>query len=454
MKKLLLFTLILLAIQFSSCSTYSQIGTDENVQQDIPYQTDISFQTFYDDLSPYGQWINYPHYGNVWQPSVSNDFKPYATNGHWVYSDMGWTWVSGYSWGWATFHYGRWFFDNEYGWLWMPGYDWAPAWVSWRSNNDFYGWAPLVPNININLSFGSYNPPSNYWCFVPNQYINSSNVCNYYINENRNLTIINNSSIINNITTYNEGGNRNANANFRNSNGAYFATGPNPREVEQITRNTIRPVVIRDNNYRTGNTPINNRELNLFRPRVSSTAPIRNDVRQPLVPSHSEPFRDSRTIFQNNNNPAAVGRPDNRSILTERITALPRDSRPVVQNIQRPNSSPAERPDFRATLIQRRNEGITNSQVVGAIADRRTNSFNNTSNNMDPARTQNHPSAQPVVNNPRPVAETSGFRSAQGVAFNRNEYNQGQAPQPRPTVQQQTQARSIPQASSNRPFQR
>ncbi|MBS1975097.1 MAG: hypothetical protein JST13_12150, partial [Bacteroidetes bacterium] len=108
-----------------------------------PVQEEVSYQTFYDDLSPYGQWVSYPGYGYVWAPNVGYGFKPYSTNGHWVYSDAGWVWASDYNWGWAPFHYGRWFFDNNYGWMWVPGYEWAPAWVSWRQNNDYYGWAPL-----------------------------------------------------------------------------------------------------------------------------------------------------------------------------------------------------------------------------------------------------------------------------------------------------------------------
>ncbi len=30
-------------------------------------------------------------------------------------------------------------------WIWVPGYEWAPAWVSWRSSDDYVGWAPLPP---------------------------------------------------------------------------------------------------------------------------------------------------------------------------------------------------------------------------------------------------------------------------------------------------------------------
>src|ERR1035437_7764539 len=84
-------------------------------------QENVNFQVFYDELSPYGQWIDYPDYGYVWLPNVDSDFRPYDTNGYWVYSDYGWTWVSNYSWGWAPFHYGNWFYDGSYGWLWEPG---------------------------------------------------------------------------------------------------------------------------------------------------------------------------------------------------------------------------------------------------------------------------------------------------------------------------------------------
>ncbi|MCK9205343.1 MAG: hypothetical protein M0P58_13055, partial [Bacteroidales bacterium] len=93
----------------------------------------ISVQTFYDELSPYGDWIYTPEYGYAWRPYIdcAEDFRPYATRGNWANTDLGWNWVSDYRWGWATFHYGRWFFDDYLGWMWIPGYEWAPAWVTW-----------------------------------------------------------------------------------------------------------------------------------------------------------------------------------------------------------------------------------------------------------------------------------------------------------------------------------
>src|ERR1700743_1992558 len=136
---------------------------------------DVSYQNFYDALSPYGEWIDNPEYGYVWMPNAGPDFKPYATNGNWVYTDEGWAWNSDYSWGWATFHYGRWFFQDGYGWMWIPGNEWAPAWVSWRRSPDYYGWAPLGPNVSITIAAeGGYNPPAHYWWFGSYPYLTTS----------------------------------------------------------------------------------------------------------------------------------------------------------------------------------------------------------------------------------------------------------------------------------------
>jgi hypothetical protein len=36
----------------------------------------ISFQVFYDQLSPYVEWVNYPDWGYVWLPDAGPDFVP------------------------------------------------------------------------------------------------------------------------------------------------------------------------------------------------------------------------------------------------------------------------------------------------------------------------------------------------------------------------------------------
>ncbi len=108
----------------------------------------VSFDSFHDQLAPYGAWFYSDRWGVVWQPgNVSDDFQPYGTDGRWVYTDTyGWFWSSDYQWGDIPFHYGRWIDDPDQGWLWIPGYAWSPGWVIWRQSADYVGWMPMPPD--------------------------------------------------------------------------------------------------------------------------------------------------------------------------------------------------------------------------------------------------------------------------------------------------------------------
>lgn len=226
--------------------------------QHVKAQVSVSFQFFYDNLSAYGSWMSYPRYGYVFRPRVERSFHPYRTRGHWVWSDdYGWIWVSGYSWGWACFHYGRWHYDPYYGWLWIPDYSWAPAWVAWRGGGDYYGWAPLDAGINISISFGSYSPPNDYWCFAPRQYITSPVIYNYVVSPQQNITIIRNTTIINNYST-NGGPTRNV-----------FVTGPRKTEVEQYTHQNIKSVKLSEST-RPGAPSERGNVLAMYKPRVNT----------------------------------------------------------------------------------------------------------------------------------------------------------------------------------------
>lgn len=220
-------------------------------------QPSVSFQVFYDQLSPYGRWVNYPRYGYVWVPtSVSFGFRPYATAGHWVYTPEGWTWVSDYPWGWAAFHYGNWFYDNSYGWMWLPGYDWAPAWVTWGEYGDDYCWAPIGPQISIGVSFVSYRPPAYCWTFVPRAHMTSVNINNYYVNRGSNTTVIKNITVINNV-------NRGSSIGH-----TAFMRGPSPENVEEYTRASVHTVQI-NQSAAPGRSEVRNGQLALYHPAIN-----------------------------------------------------------------------------------------------------------------------------------------------------------------------------------------
>ncbi len=124
----------------------------------------VTLETFQAPLSPYGEWVYAPRYGQVWRPHVAAGWRPYYY-GRWEWTNEGWLWVSDEPWGWAAYHYGRWAYDNYYGWIWVPGYQWAPAWVSWRYSGDAIGWAPLAPGFSLYVS--TYPFIDFWWTFVP-----------------------------------------------------------------------------------------------------------------------------------------------------------------------------------------------------------------------------------------------------------------------------------------------
>jgi len=280
----------------------------QNDYQDDGYSTgNVSLQTFYDELSPYGTWIQDPQYGYVWRPDVDqSEFRPYYTNGRWAMTEYGNTWVSNYDWGWAPFHYGRWVINSYRQWIWLPDTNWGPAWVDWRSGDGYYGWAPMAPSISINLSFGRrYSVPEFCWNFIPqrNIYINTFPRYDY----GRNNVYIRNTTIINNTYVYNRR--------------TYYG-GP---RVEDIRRATNRDVTVYrySQGSRPGASRINSREVSIYRPRPERNADNRSAAPRKFEQGNAgisrggrnEGYtnRDQRGGNNNNNNNRFGSRGDNRT---------------------------------------------------------------------------------------------------------------------------------------------
>ena len=169
---------------------------------------------FYDRLEPYGEWV-WLQGQYVWVPvNVDRQWRPY-TVGRWVYTDLyGWMWVSNEPFGWATYHYGRWGFSNRVGWFWVPGRRWAPAWVSWRSSDEYLAWAPLPPTYDedVSLNVEVETVPDYYWQVVPTERFLSADLQRNIVRDQDrfrpilqetrplgNVTINNNNVVVNNV---------------------------------------------------------------------------------------------------------------------------------------------------------------------------------------------------------------------------------------------------------------
>jgi len=339
-------------------------GTTQRV---MAQDEDISLQSFYDELSPYGTWIQDPQYGYVWRPDADQgEFRPYYTNGKWAMTEYGNTWVSNYDWGWAPFHYGRWVYNRYNQWVWIPDTTWGPAWVSWRSGGGYYGWAPMGPGMNVSVSF---NIPSLWWVFVPQRNIYYDSFPRYY--SRRNVVIINNTTIINN--TY-----------VRNRNTYY--SGPRADEIRRYTGRDVNVYSV-NRSSRPGRSGINGGKIDIYSPRPgrgssNANAAPRDAVRgegyasaRPERSSYNDRGGYQRNAGDNGNvrnesNRTENTRPD-RSV-PERVTRDRDNQQQVGQREQ--NGAFADRPERlqRADQPARVDQPVRTEQPVRADQPTRT----------------------------------------------------------------------------------
>ncbi|MCX6248263.1 MAG: hypothetical protein NTW10_11050 [Bacteroidetes bacterium] len=274
------------------------IGAGMTPQKASAQGGSVNFQVFYDQLSPYGTWVDNPQYGYVWVPDVAPGFTPYSTNGYWVFTDQGWTWVSNYSWGWAPFHYGRWYTDPYYGPIWVPDNEWGPGWVTWRRSGDYYGWAPIGPGVSISMAYSNgYDVPFDRWTFVRNRDFGRRDINNYYVDHSTNVTIINNSTVINNTRV------------DRSHNVTYNA-GPDRAEVVKVSGRQVTAIPIQATSK--PGEKLNNNQLQIYKPSVvknvssgQKPAPVKvADMKDVKPPAQRSPAPAQKNIQQ--------GKPDQK----------------------------------------------------------------------------------------------------------------------------------------------
>ncbi len=174
-------------------------------------KAEVSFNYFYDNLEPYGEWLEVADYGYCWRPSqVDAEWTPYS-DGYWAYTDSGWTWVSYEDWGGICYHYGRWVNLEDEGWCWVPDYEWGPAWVSWRTSEEHVGWAPLPPAVRFRHEVGisvwvdsSYDIGPGYYNFCSVRDFGAPVLRAVIYPRWRNVVILEQTLNVTNITYYND----------------------------------------------------------------------------------------------------------------------------------------------------------------------------------------------------------------------------------------------------------
>jgi len=208
-------------------------------------QDEVSPDFFYDSLSPYGEWVDVGDYGPCWHPAgVDENWAPY-TDGYWAYTDAGWTWVSYEDFGGVVYHYGRWMRVDGEGWCWKPGYEWAPAWVSWRRNEEYIGWAPLPPEARWRGDIGfsvwvdsEFDIGPGYYSFCRFRDFGAPVLRPVIIDPAQNFVLIGKTRNITNMTYTNFGGAR-----------VIFNGGPNFAALRGVTAHPIPALTLVQNSH-------------------------------------------------------------------------------------------------------------------------------------------------------------------------------------------------------------
>ena len=251
------------------------------VAQPAPANLPPQVTVFYQQLQPYGTWMQVADYGWCWQPTVvvsTPTWRPYADRGRWLHTDNGWYWQSDYAWGWAPFHYGRWVLHTRSGWLWVPDTHWGPAWVVWRSSTTHCGWAPLPPSavfvagsglrvggvsVGFNFDFGlarhhyTFIPFTRFCDRNPHYYSLAPTVVQNVFNQ---TTVINNIQVNNNIVV----------------NGGIAAD-----RIASLTRTEIRKVSVREaapqeqSLSRLDKLEKSGNDIVIYRPVLNPNAPVK-----------------------------------------------------------------------------------------------------------------------------------------------------------------------------------
>jgi len=121
-------------------------------------------------LTQYGRFVQHEKYGEVWVPTVTpQGWHPYPPC-NWVNTKQyGWYYDDRTPWGQIVHHYGRWVHDAQMGWIWTPGSEFSPGWVVWRTSPQWVGWAPMLPDEDVQAVAAADFNNAAYWIFVETQ---------------------------------------------------------------------------------------------------------------------------------------------------------------------------------------------------------------------------------------------------------------------------------------------
>jgi len=172
------------------------------------------------------------------------------------------------------------------GWLWVPGRVWAPAWVDWRQNDTYLGWAPLPPSAYI-IDNTINVPPidDDRYVIVEKRYFVQPQIYKYMYKENKNKIMIKEMSKTNGIMIINK---------------TVINKGPEVTDIEKYWGNKIE--VVNVNRVKVKNdVKYSDKEYYVYTPNFTKVKHSKN-VRTPVFQPKSFKKYDERNIRKSDQN--------------------------------------------------------------------------------------------------------------------------------------------------------
>lgn len=426
---------------------------DSNV--DKYYDSEI---TGADELLENGQWIYTRKYGYVWKPYSSSisgysNWSPYRY-GHWRwFPPYGWTWVNDEPWGWATYHYGRWVWDNG-GWYWSPY-----ARNRWRRS----WWSPAL--VIVTYSGG-------YYCWYPLPYhYNYYNYNAYYYNNNTTI-INNNTTIINNNPTPTQTPRQDGTKTKTNLDDVppNAVVAANPNEFGKIVKGFTSPPwnisqnVVSNAPTKLPTTPIlpnynqldaqTTKSVTVTTPNiVKTTAPVKTGVivRETGI-SMSDKIQKQKVLDDRTNAPVKVNQTTNNSVRD--TGAVTRDE--IIKQTQTNTQNQTDRNTTRNNPTQTNNDNNTVRSTGGGNSnqtDRNTTRNNSNNNNNQQNQTDRNTPRNPQQNQQNQTDRNTPRNQQQNQTDRNTPRNQPQQQQNN-TQRDQTPRNNPQPTQQNQPTQK
>ena len=414
-----------------------------------PPDTGTDTAVFSDALAPYGTWSDDKEYGSVFSPAESAsdaNWQPYVDNGTWVYTDQGWFWNSSYAWGWAPFHYGRWAHRDR--WVWIPDNVWGPSWVSWRHNDNYYGWAPLTPkarfeagvgfnfgsgNIDVSLGLGERD-----YFFVPSHSFLEVNLRSSGVRGEERGRIYGQTTFANNYTV---------------NNNRVMNTGIPVASVSVATKHEVKPVAIAEHQGKPGEkataSKVQGDKIEVFRPTMQAKATV------PAVDKHVVDKNSRTETPRPNANANATAKTDTRKAeMAQRIrerakTETAQQPKTAERTPETKNDPAVKPPQERTATAEAEHARIEQAKKAREEREPKKNAEPETRTNEPKAREpQERQPDQKAERKPEPKAETRPEVKPEPKNEPRNEPKA--EPKPEPKAEPREERKPEPRATEER----